>query len=137
MQAEAEVSRAEFERLNPGQTVPPLVARAPQLRENESLLEAARAAVDEVDAQAIELQASVRQAEASLRQANVSLDRTKVKLPAETGAWRVASESADAVYIQAERWLDMIDAQHATKRLPGDEDATDDDSTQGEGDDGR
>ncbi|MEM1012365.1 MAG: HlyD family efflux transporter periplasmic adaptor subunit [Planctomycetota bacterium] len=95
MQAEAEVSRAEFERLNPGQTVPPLVAREPQLRENESLLEAARAAVDEVDAQAIELQASVRQAAASLRQANVSLDRTKVKLPAETGSWRVASESVD------------------------------------------
>ena len=90
MRAEAGVARAEFERVRPGEDVPPLVAREPQVRETEAALEAARAQADDVEAEEREL-------EAALRQARLELDRTKVRLPdGPASSYRVAEEQVDA-----------------------------------------
>ena len=97
MRAEAAVSRAEFENLNPGRDVPPLIAKEPQLRENEAALESALASLQDVDAEEQELDAQVRQAEAGVRAAELSLGRTDVVLPdaGDARAYRVAEELVD------------------------------------------
>ena len=96
IRAEAEVSRSEFERINPNRPVPPLVAREPQVRENEAALASAEAALQDTEAEALELDAQIRQAESRVRGAELSLERTALTLPGEAGeTYRVAEESVD------------------------------------------
>ncbi|MEL7238455.1 MAG: hypothetical protein AAGK78_06305, partial [Planctomycetota bacterium] len=47
MQAEAAVAEEEFRRINPGQPIPPLVAKVPQLQEMRASLDASKAMVDD------------------------------------------------------------------------------------------
>lgn len=95
VQAESAVARREFERINPGEPVPPLVAREPQVAEAQAGLAAAEAALEDVDAEEEELKAQQRQAASSVRQAQVQLARTSVRLPEGDSVWRVTSESVD------------------------------------------
>ena len=96
MQAEARIAREEFKRLNPGEPVPPLVGKAPQLAETAASLEAAKAKLDDVDAEELELRAALLQAETALRQAEINLQRTKIVLPGDASqTFRVARESVE------------------------------------------
>jgi RND family efflux transporter MFP subunit len=96
MQAEAAVARDEYRRLNPDRAVPPLVAKEPQLRENEAALEAARASLDDVAAEELELQAGVEQARAAVARAEADLARTTLVAPGDASTrYRVANESVE------------------------------------------
>jgi RND family efflux transporter MFP subunit len=92
--AEADVARQQYERLNPDQDVPPLVARLPQVREAEAALRSAEANAQDVELQAEELAAQKQAAEVRLDQAQLSAERTEVRLP-KGGSYRVTRTAAD------------------------------------------
>ena len=118
--AEAEVSKAEFQRINPGEDVPPLVGKEPQVRQAEAGEGAARAMIADVDAEEQELEASKSQAEAELRQATVNRGRTEVKLPNEGGPWRVNTETVDVGQTVAagQNFADVYDASSLEVVVP-------------------
>ena len=96
MQAEADVARREYEQLNPGQDVPPLAAKEPQLAERRAALEAAQAMVEDVDAQEDELKAQLLQAENALERAKLDVARTAVTLPdGDDVSYRVLAEQVE------------------------------------------
>ena len=93
---EAEVAVQQYERLNPGQQVPPLVAREPQLNEARAALEAAGSDQEDVTLQAQELEAQKATLEAVLERARVDRQRTEVRLPGgETDRFRVTEKNAE------------------------------------------
>ena len=117
--AESEVARAEFRRINPGEEVPPLVAKEPQAKQAAAGLQAAEAGVADVDAEQKELEAARTQAEAELRQARVNRGRAEVRLP-EGGPWRVTSETVDVGQNVApgQTFADVYDASSLEVAVP-------------------
>ena len=94
--AEAAVSRSQYEKLNPGKDVPPLVAREPQVREAEAALAAAEADLEDVGSEREQINAQLASARTSLRQAELNLERTEIVLPGDsTDRYRVLDKSAD------------------------------------------
>ena len=110
-EAEAQAAREEWESLNPGQTIPPLVARKPQLEQAKANLKAATAQLEK--------------AELDLKRATYTLpyDGRVIETDIEVGQHVQAGQSygtlysRDAVQVRVpleDRLLEYIDKEEAT-----------------------
>jgi hypothetical protein len=92
-EARSAVAIENYEQTFPGEPVPELVARLPQLREARARLASALASRDDVQSRLAEADAQIEAARAAVDSAQTELERSTLRLPGDADdRYRVASE---------------------------------------------